>query len=147
MEIQFVSVIGCQFSQSIVDDADISRNAKLQHLQNAVVGRAKEAIGGYGYSGELYTEALKKLESRFGKSHTVVKAHLNRLRRWIKLSDYRLHEVCSYSDVISTAVETFKRLDHTSDLHAANNLNMVVAKLPHCLCVKLKRVQKRERGS
>ena len=37
--------------QSIIDDADISRNAKMQHLQNAVTGRAKEAIEGYGYSG------------------------------------------------------------------------------------------------
>ena len=61
--------------QSIIDDADISRNAKMQHLQNAVIGRAKEAIEGYDYSGELYAEALEKLEWRFGKSHVVVKAH------------------------------------------------------------------------
>ena len=67
--------------QSIIDDADISRNAKMQHLQNAVVGRAKEAIEGYGYSGELYADALEKLELRFGKPHIVVKAHLNRLRK------------------------------------------------------------------
>ena len=38
--------------QFIIDDADISRNAKMQHLQNAVVGREKEAIEGYGYSGK-----------------------------------------------------------------------------------------------
>ena len=37
---------------SIIDDADISCNAKMQHLQNAVTGRAKDAIAGYGYSGE-----------------------------------------------------------------------------------------------
>ena len=86
--------------QSIIDDADISRNAKMQHLQNAVVGRAKEPIEGYGYSGELYAEALEKLESRFGKSPIVVKAHLNRLRKWVKLSDDRLHEVWRFSDVI-----------------------------------------------
>ena len=123
---------------SIIDDADISCNAKMQHLQNAVVGRAKEAIEGYGYSEELYAEALEKLESRFGKSHIVVKAHLNRLRKWGKLSDDRLHEVRRFSDVISTAVKIFKRLGYTSDLQAANNLNMVVDKLPHSLCVKWK---------
>ena len=43
-----------------------------------------------------------------------------------------------FSDVISTAVKTFKRLGYTSDLQAANNLNMVVDKLPHSLCVKWK---------
>ncbi|XP_022806184.1 uncharacterized protein LOC111343295 [Stylophora pistillata] len=96
----------------------------MQHLQNAVVGRAKEAIEGYGYSGELYVEALEKLESRFGKSRIVVKAHLNRLRKWVKLSDDRLHEVRRFSDVISTAVKTFKRLGYTNELHTANNLNM-----------------------
>ena len=97
----------------------------MQHLQNAVVGRAKEAIEGYGYRGELHTEAFAKLESRFGKSHNVVKAHLNHLRKWVKLSDDRLHEVRRFSHVISTAVKTFKRLGCTNDLHAANNLNMV----------------------
>ena len=101
--------------QSIIDDADISRNAKMQHLQNAVVGRTKEAIEGYGYSGELYADALEKLESRFGKPHIVVKAHLNRLRKWVKLSDDHLHEVRRFSDVISTAVKTFKRLGYTND--------------------------------
>ena len=96
--------------QSIIDDADISRNAKEQHLQNTVVGRAREAIEGYGYSAELYAEALEKVESRFGKSHIVVKAHLNRLRKWVKLSDDRLHDVRRFSDVISTAVKTLSAL-------------------------------------
>ena len=61
----------------IIDDAEISNNAKMQHLQNAVTGRAKDAIEGSGYSGELYAEALQKLESRFGKPYVVVKPHLN----------------------------------------------------------------------
>ena len=61
--------------QSIIDDAHISHNAKIQHLQNAVIGRAKEATEGYGYSGELYADALEKLELRFGKPQIVVEAH------------------------------------------------------------------------
>ena len=89
-------------------------------------------------SGNLYAEALEKLQSRFGKYHIVVKAHLNHLRKCVKLSDDCLHEVRRFSDVISTAVKTFKRLGYTNDLHGANNLNMVVDKLPHSLCIKWK---------
>ena len=37
--------------KSIVHDADLSLNGKMHHLQNSVVGRAKSAIEGYGYSG------------------------------------------------------------------------------------------------
>ena len=117
----------------------------MQHLQNAVTGRAKEAIEGYGYSGELYQEALKKLESRFGKSHVAVKAHLNRLRKWSKLIDERLHEVRRFLDVVSTSVKAFKRLGYSEDLNAANNLNMVVDKLSPSLCVKWKEY-KRDTG-
>ena len=131
--------------RSIIDDADISCNAKMQHLQNVVIGRAKDAIAGYGYSGELYTEALLKLESRFGKSHIVVKAHLNRLQKWSRLSDERLHEVRRFSDVVSIAVKTFKRLGYDEDLHAANNLNMVVDKLSPTLCAKWKEYKRDKR--
>ena len=124
--------------QSIIDDADIFRNAKMRYLQNAVVGRVKEAIESYGCSGELYTDALEKLELRFGKPQIVVKALLNCLRKWLKLSDDRLHKVRPFSDAILTAVKTFNLPAYTNDLHAANNLNMVVDKLPNSLCVKWK---------
>ena len=45
----------------------------------------------------------------------------------------------------STAVKTFKRLGYDEDLHAANNLNMVVDKLSPSLCVKWKEY-KRDKG-
>ena len=63
-----------------VYDANLSLNGKMQHLQNSVIGRAKSAIEGYGYSGDSYYEALKELESRFGKPSLVVKVTLDRLR-------------------------------------------------------------------
>jgi hypothetical protein len=124
--------------QSIIHEADISLNSKMQHLQNSVIGKAKEAIEGCGYTGEFDVTALEKLESRFGKSHIAVKAHLNRLRRWGKLCDERLCEVRRFSDVVSTATNAFKRLGYIDDLRAANNLNMVVEKLSHSLSVKWK---------
>ena len=45
--------------KSIVRDADLSLNGKIQHLQNCVVGRAKSTVEGYGYSRDSYYEALK----------------------------------------------------------------------------------------
>ena len=60
----------------------------------------------------------------------MVKAHLNRLRTWSKLSNERLHEVLCFSDAISAAAKAFKRLDYVDDMHAVNNLNIVVDKLP-----------------
>lgn len=129
--------------QSIIHEANISLNAKMHHLQNSVTGRAKDAIEEYEYTGDSYVVALGKLESRFGKTEVVVKAHLNRLRRWSKLSEDRLQEVRHFSDAVSSATNTFKRLGYVEDLHA--NLNMVVDKLPLSLVVKWKE-HKRDKG-
>ena len=54
------------------------------------------------------------------------------------MHDDRLHDVRRFSDVISTAVKTYKRLGCISDLQAAINLNTVDDKLPHSLCIKWK---------
>ena len=54
-------------SKSIVHDADLSLKGKMQHLQHSVVGRAKFAIEGYGYSGDSYYslyEALKEWKAK-----------------------------------------------------------------------------------
>jgi len=67
--------------KSVDHDANLSLNGKMQHLQNCVIGKAKSAIEGYGYSGNTYYEALKELESRFGKPSLVVKSHLTKPQR------------------------------------------------------------------
>ena len=60
----------------------------------------------------------------------MVKAYVN------KLSDKRLHEARRFSDIVSNAVKTFERFGYSEDLHTADNLNMVVDRLPPSLCVK-----------
>ena len=90
--------------KSIVHDADLSLNGKMQHLQNSVVGRAKSAIEGYGYSGDSYYEALKELEARFGIPSLVVKVTLDRLRKTSRIQNDRPHEVRNLPDVVSTTV-------------------------------------------
>ena len=65
--------------QSIIDDANITHNAKMQHLQNIVTGGAKDTIKSYGYR-EAGTKIWKFL-------HCGRKTHLNYLREWSKLSE------------------------------------------------------------
>ena len=105
--------------KSIVHDADLSLNGKMQHLQNSVVGREKSAIEGYGYSGDSYYEALKELEARFGKPSLVVKVTLDRLRKTSRMKNDRRHEVRNLSDIVSTNVWIFKRFGYKNDLEAS----------------------------
>ena len=78
---------------SIVHDTNLSLDGKMQHLQNS-------EIEGYGYSGDSYYEALKELESRFGKP-LVVKVTLNRLRKTACVQNDNPQEVRNLSDSLS----------------------------------------------
>jgi len=124
--------------KSIVHDANLSLNGKLQHPQNSVIGRAKSAIEGYGYSGDSYYEALKELESRFGKPSLVVKVTLDRLRQTTRVQNDKPQEVRNLSDVVSTTVWTFKKFGYESDLKAEANVSLAVDKLSQELKIKWK---------
>ncbi|CAB3977073.1 Hypothetical predicted protein [Paramuricea clavata] len=124
--------------KSMVGDANISLNAKMQHLQNSVMGKAKTSIEGYGYSGDSYNKALSELESRFGKPSLVIKATLGKLRTFNRLQDNDPESVRSYSDVVSTTVWTLSRFGYVSDLNAEANLSLATYKLSNELLLKWK---------
>ena len=124
--------------KSIVHDANLSLNGKMQHLQNSVIGKAKSAIEGYGYSGDSYYEALKELETRFGKPSLVVKVTLDKLRKTAGLQNDKPQEVRNLLDVMSTTVWTFKKFGYESDLKAEANVSLAVDKLSQELKIKWK---------
>ena len=115
--------------KSIVHDADLYLNGKMQHLQNSVVGRATSAIEGYGYIGDSYFEALKELEARFGKPSLVVKVTLDRLRKTSRMKNDRPHEIRNLSDIVSTTLWIFKRSGYKNNLAAEANISVAVDRL------------------
>ena len=124
--------------KSIVHDANLSLNGKMQHLQNSVIGRAKSAIEGYGYNGDSYYEALKELESRFGKHSLVVKVTLDRLRKTTCVENDEPQEVRNLSDVVSVTVWIFKKFGYEGDLKAEANVSLTVDRLSQELKIKWK---------
>ena len=124
--------------KSIVHDANLSLNGKMQHLQNSVIGRAKSAIEGYGYNGDSYYEALKELESRFSKHSLVVKVTLDRLRKTTCVQIDKPQEVRNLSDVVSATVWIFKKFGYESDLKAEANVSLTVDRLSQELKIKWK---------
>ncbi|PFX21322.1 hypothetical protein AWC38_SpisGene14198 [Stylophora pistillata] len=113
-------------------------NGRTQHPQNSVIGIAKTAIEGYGYSGDSYYEALKELESRFGKPSLVVKVTMDRLRKTAHVQNDKPHEVRNLCDIMSTTVWTFKKFGYESVLQAEANVSLAVDELCQELKIKWK---------
>ena len=89
----------------------MSPSKKMTHLQQSVAGKAKSEIAGFRYNGSLYNQAWKRLESRFGKPHTVVQAHLDKLARSSAVMENDATSVSAFSNIVNNIVWTFKSSD------------------------------------
>ncbi|KAL9961563.1 hypothetical protein ACROYT_G030524 [Oculina patagonica] len=67
----FISLFKC-----LVHDQPLTDTQRMTHLQRALAGNAKKAVGGTLTHGHLYREALKELEEQFGSEVSVAGAYL-----------------------------------------------------------------------
>ena len=54
--------------RSVVDSAHLTNDMKLTYLKTLITGKTKAAISEFAYCGDLYPDALKNLERKFGQS-------------------------------------------------------------------------------
>ena len=64
----------------LVHDQPLTDTQRMTHLQRALVGDAKRAIGGMLNHGHLYGTALLELEEQFGNEEAVAGAYLITLK-------------------------------------------------------------------
>ncbi|KAF0302829.1 hypothetical protein FJT64_025111 [Amphibalanus amphitrite] len=67
------------FKALVHNQPSLSDSKRMAHLQNAVEGPAAQAINGMLFNGELYQEALKTLQERFGREEDIIQAHLRKI--------------------------------------------------------------------
>ena len=52
----------------------------MQHLQNSMIGRAKSAIEGYGYSGDSYYETTEGIGIQIWQTLSYCESHIGQTR-------------------------------------------------------------------
>ena len=116
--------------KSAVDSATRTDAAKMTYLKTLVTGKAKAVIEGFAYRGDMYQEALKALERKYGQPQTVVTAHLEKLGSWPSVKMHNSESVIAYANVISSLVGVFKSLGSDADLRGSTPLMQAVSNLP-----------------
>ena len=112
-------------SQSVLSDTE-----KMVHLQASVVGMAQRTISGKLYDGELYAEAMKTLEDRFGRQEDVVHAHLQDVFLCPAVSHHDPVGLERLQASVHCAVVVFRKLGYEGDLKGFENLRRIIQKLP-----------------
>ena len=120
----FISLFKC-----LVHDQPLTDTQRMTHLQCALDGNAKRAIGGMFTHGHLYREALKELEEQFGNEEAVAGAYLKTIFDHPEVSEGNFAQLRSFYNILHIAVSTLKSLSYEHDLAATDNLRRAVQKL------------------
>ena len=116
-----------------VDQRPIPDSEKMSHLKTLLTGKAKSAISGMGYSGQLYGAAWSILERKFGRPHVIIDAQLESLRKASQVKPHDSTGLISFSVIVSNFVNVLKEYKQIGDLQSSSTLCMAVDKLPQVL--------------
>ena len=103
---------------------------KMTHLQTLVKDQAKSVIRGYGYNGDMYIIALKRLQDSFGNPTKFVTSFLQRLNCHPIPTLEQPDSFTVYSNFLTTLVDTFEQLDFQHDIRSTTNVQQALRKLP-----------------
>ena len=113
----------------LVHDQALTDTQRMTHLQRALVGDAKKAVGGMLNHGHLYRAALTELEEQFGNEEFVAGAYLKTVFDHPKIPEDDLTQLRSFYNTLHVAVTTLQGLGYAHDLAATDVMRRVVQKL------------------
>ena len=118
------------FKTMVHDQPSLSSTEKMAHLQASVTGLAQQHIKGMLCSGDLYDEAIKVLNDRFGREQDIVDANLREIFSCPSPSYLDPTSLERFQSSLNCAITVFRSMGYEGDLQSCENLRRVVQKLP-----------------
>ncbi|XP_043246401.1 uncharacterized protein LOC122393959 [Amphibalanus amphitrite] len=118
------------FRTLVHDQEMLTPTEKMIHLQSAVTGLAQQTIKGLLYDGNLYGEAIKMLQERFGRQEDIVSSTLEKVFACPSPSLQDPISLERFQSTIHCAIAVFESMKYDGDLNSFENLRRVVQKLP-----------------
>ncbi|KAK3747981.1 hypothetical protein QZH41_019783, partial [Actinostola sp. cb2023] len=125
---QFIALFKC-----LVHDQPLTDTQRMTHLQSALTGDAKKAIGGMLNHGHLYKAALTELEAQFGSEEIVARAFMKTVFDHPKVPEGDLTQLRSFYNTLHVAVVTLNSLGYVHDLSSTVTTQRVLQKLLNLL--------------
>ena len=116
--------------KTAVHHCNIPDSEKMSHLKTLLTYKAKSAISGMGYSGEIYAQAWKLQGRKFGRPYLIVDAQLNTLRKQPPIRKHDSMVIINYSITISNLVNVLKQNNYVGDLRSSSKLQVAIENLP-----------------
>ena len=113
----------------VVHQKPISDTEKMQYLKTIVMGQAKAAISGMGFSSQSYYHAWDILCEKSGRSDVIVNAQFKKIHTHPPIRHDDSTSIVKFANVVTNVVNTLTQLGCTSDLEAEAGLSSTTRKL------------------
>ena len=114
----------------MIGNTALSNSQKIAYLQGLVTGKAKDAILHFHCNGQIYNDALRELERKFGKTTTIVNAYIQQLSDYQPPIKGNPESYINYTTFIKGTIRNLQHLEHTADLESTTNLRHAIKELP-----------------
>ena len=116
-----------------VDESGMSDSNKMKYLKSLLNGKAKAAIEGMGFSGQMYQVAWQTLDHDFGRPELVVNAQLRKVHDYPFIKPHDSLEIVRYSQIVSGCVNVLSQYGYESDINSESVMSSAIRKLPRKL--------------
>ena len=115
------------------DGSGASDSHKMQYLKTLVTAKAKTAIEGMGYSGQMCHVAWQTMEHDFGRPELVVNAQSRKIHAYSFIKPHNSLEIVKFSQVVSGCVNVLTQFGYEMAIGSESVMNSAVRKLPNDL--------------
>lgn len=126
------------FKCSVDDNEQLSPVHKMTYLSSSLEGAAYQVVEGMELTEENYAHAIETLQTRFGKSQSIINAHMKALLH-LECNPGSMSQLRNLYDKINVQVRGLHALGISSEQYGALLIPVIMTRLPSDIALEVSR--------
>ena len=126
------------FKCSVDENENLSPVHKMTYLSSSLEGAAYQVVEGLEVTEENYSHAIETLKDRFGKSQSIINAHMKALLQ-LECNPGSIAQLRSLRDKINVQVRGLHALGISSEQYGALLIPVIMTRLPSEIALEVSR--------
>ena len=113
-----------------VYSSNISKDEMMSDVKTLLIGKAKRAVNGMGYTGAMYDHAWNTLQRKIGQPHHLVSTQLVKIKNFSQIRFNDLALLVEFNDTVSSFLNILQQFGCSNDWFLSSNFDIAISNLP-----------------